>query len=128
MSKMEEQEKLNSLQTLLTEAYLDYVNQRRRKVGDNEFARYLGVSVGSYNQWINGNRLPSYDNVIKLAAKLGPRVFDVLGYERVMVVADPQLLFIAERWGLLEHDIREQIIDHIREETTERKAVVTQAR
>jgi transcriptional regulator with XRE-family HTH domain len=125
---MEEQEKLNALQSLLTEAYLDYVNQRRRKVGDNEFARYLGVSVGSYNQWINGNRLPSYDNVIKLAAKLGPRVFDVLGYERVMVVADPQLLFIAERWGLLEHDTRQQIIDHIREETTGRKEIVTEAR
>jgi len=125
---MEEQEKLTELQALLTEAYLEYVNQRRRKVGDNEFARYLGVSVGSYNQWINGNRLPSYDNVIKLAAKLGPRVFDVLGYDRVMVVADPQLLFIAERWGLLEHDTRQQIIDHIREETAERKAVATQTR
>ena len=114
---MEEAEKLNSLQELLTEKYLEYVNQRRRKVGDNEYARYLGVSVGSYNQWINGNRLPSYDNVIKLAAKLGPRVFDVLGYERVMVVADPQLIFIAERWRLLDNETREQIKDHVREES-----------
>lgn len=121
---MEESEKLNALQALLTEKYLDYVNQHRRKVGDNEFARYLGVSVGSYNQWINGNRLPSYDNVIKLAAKLGPRVFDVLGYDRVMVIADPEIIFIAERWGLLENDTRKQIIEHIREETNPRKEIV----
>jgi transcriptional regulator with XRE-family HTH domain len=121
---MEESEKLNALQALLTEKYLEYVNQHRRKVGDNEFARYLGVSVGSYNQWINGNRLPSYDNVIKLAAKLGPRVFDVLGYDRVMVIADPEIIFIAERWGLLENDTRKQIIEHIREETTPRKEIV----
>jgi transcriptional regulator with XRE-family HTH domain len=114
---MEEQERLNALQALLTEAYLDYVNVHRRKVGDNEFARWLGVSVGSYNQWINGNRLPSYDNVIRLAAKLGPRVFDVMGYDRVMVVADPQLLFLAERWGFLDHDTRDQIIEHVKEET-----------
>ena len=119
---MEESEKLNQLQALLTEGYLEYVNQRRRKVGDNEYARYLGVSVGSYNQWINGNRLPSYDNVIKLAAKLGPRVFDVMGYERVMVVADPQLIFIAERWRLLEHETREQIIGHVREESERTKS------
>jgi transcriptional regulator with XRE-family HTH domain len=121
---MEESEKLNALQALLTEKYLEYVNQHRRKVGDNEFARYLGVSVGSYNQWINGNRLPSYDNVIKLAAKLGPRVFDVLGYDRVMVIADPEIIFIAERWGLLENDTRKQIIEHIREETNPRKEIV----
>jgi len=121
---MEEAEKLNQFQALLTEAYLEYVNQRRRKVGDNEFARYLGVSVGSYNQWINGNRAPGFDNCIRLAAglsKIDPeysrRLFDVLGYDRVSIVADPQLIFIAERWRLLDNETREQIIGHIREES-----------
>jgi hypothetical protein len=33
---MDEAEKLNALQELLTEAYVEYVNQRRRKVGDNK--------------------------------------------------------------------------------------------
>ena len=119
---MEEAEKLNQLQSLLTEAYLEYVNQHRRKVGDNEFARYLGVPVGSYNAWINGNRLPSYDNVIRLAVKLGPRIFDILGYDRVMVVADPQIQFIADQWRHLERDTRDQIIEHIKEEIAGKNA------
>ena len=127
---MEEAEKLNQLQALLTEAYLMYVNQHKRKVGDNEFARYLGVSVGSYNQWINGNRAPGFDNCIKLAAglsKLDPdfshRLFDILGYDRVAVVADPQIQFIADRWRLLDNDTRKQIIDHIREESERPKFI-----
>ena len=118
---MEEAEKLNALQELLTEAYVDYVSQHRRKVGDNEFAKYLGVPPGSYNQWANGSRLPNYQNTIRLAVKLGPRVFDIMGYQRVMVVDDPQIIFLAERWRLLTHETKKQIIDHVREESEENK-------
>jgi transcriptional regulator with XRE-family HTH domain len=121
---MESAEKLNALQALLTEAYLEYVNQRRRKVGDNEFAKFLGVPVGSYNQWINGNRYPNFDNTIRLSAGLsklnkeyGTRIFDILGYDRVSIVSDPEILFIADRWRLLDNETRKQIMDHIREES-----------
>lgn len=110
-------EKINQLHALLTDAYLDYVNQHHRKVGYNEFARYLGVNVGSFNQWMNGNRLPSYDNSLRLSMKLGPKVFDILGYEYVFVITDPELIDISKRWSLLDHDVREQIIEQIKEKT-----------
>jgi transcriptional regulator with XRE-family HTH domain len=118
---MEEQERLTSFQTLLTEAYFEYVEKHtsayKRKVGDSEFARWLGVSVGSYNQWINGNRTPDYENAIKLASKLGPEVFDILGFKRVAFSYDPQIIFIADKWRLLDDETKKQIIEHIREET-----------
>ena len=116
---MEEAEKLNALQELLTDAYVEYVGKRHRKVSDTEFAKYLGVPPGSYNQWANGSRLPNYENTLRLASILGPRVFDIMGYQRVMVVNDPQIIFIAERWRLLNHDTKKQIIDHVREEVAE---------
>lgn len=117
---MDDGERLNQLQELLMEAYVEYVSKHKRKVSDNEFARYLGVSGASYNQWINGNRLPSYDSALQLAKKLGPRIFDILGYEPVAVSSDPNIMFIAENWRYLDGETRNQIIEHIREELHKR--------
>jgi DNA-binding transcriptional regulator YiaG len=130
-AKMDEQEKLNGLQNLLTEAYLAYVTiHKRRKVGDNEFARYLGVNVGSFNQWINGNRSPDYSNVLRMApnlAKLDPeygrRIFDVLGYDRVTVINDPEVQFISFNWRKLSESTRREIIEHIKEETARKEVL-----
>lgn len=117
---MDDGEKLNALQELLMEAYVDYVSRHKRKVSDNEFAKYLGVSGASYNQWVNGNRLPSYDSALQLAKKLGPRVFDILGYERIAVSNIPEVMFIAENWRYLDGETRNQIIEHITEEVQKR--------
>lgn len=103
-------------QELLTEAYMEYIESHgKRRVSDNQFARYLGVSPASFNQWINGNRLPDIENAAKLAKKLGPRVFDVLGYQEVTYIEDPDLKFITRNWRYLDGDTQQQIIDHITE-------------
>src|SRR5512139_2351207 len=117
---MNDEDKLNALQEFLMEAYVEYVSQRRQKVSDNQFAKYLGVSAASYNQWLNGIRLPSYDSALQLAKKLGPQIFDILGYERIAVSADPAIMFIAEKWRYLDNETRKQIIEHIEEELQKR--------
>lgn len=122
---MEEQERLTQFQELLTEAFLDYsekhTNKFKRKVSDTEFARFLGVSTGSFNQWINAARVPNYSNAIRIAMRLGPdyanRIFDILGYERIPIAKDDWLLFIVEYWGLLKHEVQIQIVEHVAEET-----------
>ena len=72
---MEERENMTPFQMFLVDRYLEYQNQKRRPVSDNEFARYLGVNAGSFNQWINGSRTPDFANAVKLSVKLGPEVF-----------------------------------------------------
>lgn len=47
-----------------------------------QWSKYLGVSHQSLNQWMNGLRLPTGDNVFALAAKLGPEIYDILGQPR----------------------------------------------
>ena len=43
-------------------------------------------------------------------------MFDILGYDRVAVTSDPNVIFIAYNWRYLDGETRNQIIEHIREE------------
>jgi len=115
-------EQLSALQELLTEAYSDYLaNTGRRRVSDNEFARWLGVSPASFNHWINGNRTPDFESAMKLSKRLGPRIFDVLGYPEVASSNDPDLQYIVRHWRHIEPDIRREIYEHVVEVTTDRE-------
>jgi len=47
-----------------------------------QFAEYLGVEYGALTSWMSGIRKPKYENVVKLAEKLGPDVYDTTGFAR----------------------------------------------
>ncbi len=49
----------------------------RQTVG--EFAKYLGVSRDALYKWMNGQRAPDLECVEKLADKLGPEVYGLVG-------------------------------------------------
>lgn len=83
----------------------------------NEFARYLGVSPVSLNHWLLGSRVPDLQNAIRLAERLGPRVYDILGLPHVAVLNDPMLKFVFQSWEVLDNDARRSILDIV-----ERKA------
>jgi transcriptional regulator with XRE-family HTH domain len=108
---MEDQGKLIKFQNLLLEAYLNYERERNRKVRDNEFAKWLGVSANSFNAWINGNRIPSYDNAIKLSRRLGKEVFSVLGFPPVTIANYPDLIFLVEHWEEFDNEVKRQIME-----------------
>jgi len=110
---------------LLAEAYSDYVvHTKRRKVSDNIFARVLGVSPASWNQWINGNRKPGYANCLQLSKYpfIGMRIFDVCNYPRPNEAGliDSRLVFINSNWDDLEEEDRREIYDHVLEEMKKR--------
>lgn len=99
---------------LLTEAYMEYVAKTgKRRVSDNEFSRYLGVSASSFNQWINGNRTPDLANAARLARRLGPRVFDVLGFPQIVDADNPDLQYLIRNWDYLDAETQKQIHDHV---------------
>jgi hypothetical protein len=110
-------EKITEIQELLNNAYTEYLAKtKRRRASDNDFARWLGVSSSNLNQWINGNRAPGIMNAVRLSGKLGPVVFDVLGFPRMVNTAhDPILRFINDNWHLVDDETKEQIHEHIKE-------------
>lgn len=59
-----------------------------------EFARYLGVTRNSLNNWILRGQEPSGDNLETIARKMGPEIYDVLGLTR----PDPELQRINSVW------------------------------
>jgi len=50
-----------------------------RSASVSAFARYLGISQPTVNNWLQGAYVPSGDNVEVLARKLGPGIYDALG-------------------------------------------------
>lgn len=79
----------------------------------NEFSRWLGVSSASLDAWLLGTRKPDLASALKLADKLGPEVFDVLGYDRVITVSDPRLKSLLDYWEALGDAERIEILHYI---------------
>lgn len=57
--------------------------QLGRPLRSKEFAKMIGVSPNTYSQWVNGDSVPGYDNIQKIAAVTGDEVFDITGYSRL---------------------------------------------
>ena len=51
-----------------------------------QFAEYLGVEYGALTSWMSGTRKPRRENIVKMAQKLGPSVYDATGLARPGVV------------------------------------------
>lgn len=43
------------------------------------FARYLEVTQSGLSQWMTGVGVPSGEDLLNIASKLGPEIYDVLG-------------------------------------------------
>lgn len=92
------EEEKTPFQELLSQAFLDFIEKRGEagvreleldgpveyKIEEKdtiEFAKWLGVNHSSFIQWINGNEIPDVESARVLAERLGPDVFDILGYK-----------------------------------------------
>ena len=62
----------------LNHAYFDFQRKRGRYTSQNQFAKHLGVTPSSLNYWLQGLRLPTGENVYKLAKELGEEVYRIL--------------------------------------------------
>lgn len=78
----EEREKMRLLSELLKEEFARYTLRVTRAGGripsQGDFATWLDVSPTSLSYWINQIRPPSYDNLDKLATRLGKRIYEIL--------------------------------------------------
>lgn len=61
---------------------IEWINQEGDIKSSKQFASYLGVSYNLLIRWMNEGGLPGNENVIKLGNRLGPEIYDILGWER----------------------------------------------
>lgn len=67
----------------LLERFREWESNSGRKQSVSAFARWLGIKQPTVNRWMTGDSNPEGENLRKLARKLGPEVFDVLGLPRL---------------------------------------------
>lgn len=90
----------------LEQKYLEWQGQRGKRATLAQFADHLGISAPLLSHYLNGLRKPTADNVRKLAQRLGPEVYDILGLQD----PDPKLRFIARNWGRLTSEQQQQLL------------------
>lgn len=69
----------------LNEKFLEWSQEEGERKTIREFSIYLDVHESLLARWMAGKILPGNENVIKLANKLGPIIYDLLEWERPIV-------------------------------------------
>jgi transcriptional regulator with XRE-family HTH domain len=113
--------RLKELTKFLQDKYIERWRKRGKRISQNEWAREMDINPASMSQWMTGTRLPTGENVHKLALNCGLEIYDILGLPRRMP-SDRNLIEIAENWHLLEAKDRvgfmqfyHEMIDDIKE-------------
>lgn len=87
--------------------YIDWMKDRGEVSSQREFASYLELDPMNLSNYINSKRkMPDPVSIAKIAAKLGPEVYDVLGLAR----PDPDLKRLTAIWHKLSERTKEKIL------------------
>jgi transcriptional regulator with XRE-family HTH domain len=100
-----------SLKDWLTNKFNEWEKSQGRSQSYYAFARYLEVSQSGLAQWMTGGSAPSGEDLISLADKLGPEVYDVLGLPR----PNTEVQRVTVSFASLPPDIRERLTNAISE-------------
>lgn len=95
----------------LNQKFLEWEKTQGRKQSYYAFARYLEVSQSGLGQWMNGSGTPSGEDLLNIANKLGPEIYDTIGLPRPN--AEVQRLTVS--FANLPPDIRQRLTNAIAE-------------
>jgi transcriptional regulator with XRE-family HTH domain len=98
---------MNKLSELLTKKYLAWQGSMGQRKTLEEFADYLNVSRPLLSFWMNGKRIPSEENLEKIASLLGDEIYDALDLPR----PNPHLKRISKLWEFIPEEIQKQIVN-----------------
>jgi plasmid maintenance system antidote protein VapI len=85
--------------------FIQWMAQTGERHTVTEFAEWLGIARPVVSRYLSGDRVPTGNNVDKIADRLGPEIYDLLGLQR----PDPLLQEIQANWDILTDEEREQI-------------------
>lgn len=98
---------MQTLPQFLTEQFVIWQAKERGRRTLEDFANYLDVNRSLLSYWINGSRVPSKENIEKIAYRLGNEIYDVLEMER----PNAHLQKINRLWEFIPEDIQIKIAD-----------------
>ena len=93
----------------LEKNFVEWMAQAGKVRTQADFAEWLGIHKTQLNMYLTGNRTPTGENVDKLAAKLGPEIYDLLGLAR----PDPLLQYVTHNWHKLPEETQNQIREQV---------------
>jgi transcriptional regulator with XRE-family HTH domain len=77
-----EAEDMATLKDWLNQKFIEWEKAQGRSQSYYAFARYLEVTQSGLSQWMTGGSVPAGEDLLNLASKLGPEIYDVLGTPR----------------------------------------------
>jgi hypothetical protein len=95
----------------LNQKFTEWEKTQGRSQSYYTFARHLAVSQSGLAQWMTGNGVPGGDDLIAIAAKLGPEIYDMLGLPR----PDTDVQRLTVSFASLPVDIRQRLANAIAE-------------
>lgn len=120
-----EEEKRRDLEEFLTEDFFLTNNELRDKqYSQRKHARIRGFDSGTFNQWINGQRLPDGDNLFHLALVYGPIIYDIIGVKGGGY--DPRERFVVELFRGFDDDGRRDALKLLKDIKERREPIDSQ--
>ena len=100
-------------------------NMWAKKGNDSQtaFGQWLGLARGEISWYTTGARLPTEKQADCIAARLGPKIYELCEYSRRMPVEDADLTMIVDSWPCLSEKRKSEIAQLIRENTGESREV-----
>lgn len=109
------------IKEFLFKKFLTWQDQEGQRRTVTEWAKYLDVPQASLSSWMSGVYFPKGSNLGKLAAKLGPEIYDILGMTRPRDYGDlsPKKRELLERLeSASDEDVR-KVIEMLKEAVEE---------
>lgn len=95
----------------LNQKFVEWEKTQGGKQSFYAFARYLEVSQSGLGQWMTGNGAPGGDDLLSIANKLGPEIYDVIGLPR----PNEEAQRVTVSFASLPPDIRQKLVGALTE-------------
>lgn len=95
----------------LNQKFIEWEKAEGRRQSYYAFARFLGVSQSGLGQWMAGSGSPSGGDLLVIADKLGPEIYDLLGLPR----PNAEVQRVTVSFASLPADMRERLTNAISE-------------
>lgn len=95
----------------LNQKFVEWEKAEGRRQSYYAFARFLGVSQSGLGQWMAGSGSPSGGDLLVIADKLGPEIYDLLGLPR----PNAEVQRVTVSFASLPADMRERLTNAISE-------------
>lgn len=97
-----------ALSKWLEHQYIEWMRTKGKISSQREFAEYLDIDPMNLNNYLNAKRkMPDSNSIKKIAAKLGPEIYDVLGLAR----PDADLKQVTAVWHKLSEETKKRILE-----------------